>query len=69
VGATASCTPYLEKFVFLLGINLHPFSECRLSDKCNVYWKHHQVAFAKRKEGNTRNKEQLRPNLETCEIQ
>jgi hypothetical protein len=38
-----------EKFAFLLGRNLHPFSECRLSDKCNVYWKHHQLALQRGK--------------------
>jgi hypothetical protein len=69
VGATASCTPYLEKFVFLLGINLHPFSECRLSDKCNVYWKHHQLALTVRKEGDRRNEGLMRLDLKACENQ
>jgi hypothetical protein len=49
VSCVLSVKSYLEKFVFVFGINLYPFSERRLSDECNVYWEHHQFALNKKK--------------------
>jgi hypothetical protein len=44
-----SAATYLEKLVFLFGIKLNPFSKGRFSNKCNVHWKHHQLAFVDKK--------------------